>query len=86
MSGDTELRKFLAIVARFDLSDTEVAALTGLSANTARLVRLGRIWPMQPRCRAAIRDFTERHRNAKKRRDLTLPEPSRVDASGARAP
>jgi hypothetical protein len=71
---DPELRSFLAIMARFDLTDIEVSALTGIAPGTARYVRIGRVLPTQARCRAAIRDFNERNRAAKQRSDLSLPD------------
>lgn len=71
-SDEQVLIEYLALVERLGLTDVTAAALIGISPHTARVMRLGRVLPMPVRCRAALRLFVERNRNAKTRSDLRL--------------
>jgi hypothetical protein len=64
--------EFVELAAKLRLRDVELAAATGLSAPTVRIVRLTRVAPSQQRCVVAIRSFVDRNRAARDRGDIRL--------------
>lgn len=64
------LDQLFALVDRFDLSDTELAGLTGLSPHTVRVVRIGRAMPRHAHCRRALREFVSKNLGVQSRGEL----------------
>jgi len=49
--------RLFELIDRFDLSNAELAGLTGLAPHTVRVVRLSREMPRHAHCRRALRAF-----------------------------
>ena len=74
MLDEDLLRAFLEIVDRHNLTDAEAAALCGVSIPTVRIMRRGRLLPVQERSRRHVVQFVEVNRGAISRADLRLQE------------
>jgi hypothetical protein len=62
--------RLCALAERFELTNVELAGLTGLSPHTVRVVRLSRAMPRHAHCRRALREFVARNKGAKSKGDL----------------
>src|SRR6266852_1392655 len=83
MPDEDLLLAFLAIVDRHRLTDGEAAALSGLSVPTVRIMRRGRLLPVQERPRLRAERFVATNRGAMSRGELRLSETGPLFTGGA---
>ncbi len=74
VSQDDLVRAFLATAQKFELSDTEIAAVTGLAPFTIQSVRKGHSLPVHTRRVTALARFVARGTVAQRRSDFSLPD------------
>lgn len=73
MSDAEIIKSIQRLIARWELSVEEVAALAGCSCPTALLVKRGARAPSDRRSRRGFVEFIKRSEGAKSRSDLRLP-------------